>query len=145
MSALSIQQVPWSSHREQLLAVRHEVFVVEQQVPADKEADDLDPQAVHFLATDSQGTPIGTARVLSDGHIGRVAVRKDRRGQGIGRALTEAAIRDLKERQFASAMLNAQLSVVKFYEKLGFESHGEVFEECGISHIAMQLPLGTDS
>lgn len=141
MSDFNIQQVPWPSHREQLLSLRKEVFVLEQQVPADKEADDLDPSAVHFLAVDSNGLPIGTARALPDGHIGRVAVRKERRGQGIGRALTAAAIDYLKQQKLPKAMLNAQLPVVEFYQKLGFEPHGAPFEECGISHIAMQREL----
>ena len=141
MSNVEVQLVSWQSHRDELLSVRQEVFVVEQKVPAEEEVDELDPVAVHFLATDSDGRAVGTARVLADGHIGRVAVLKSERGQGIGRALTEAATEYLKVQRFESAKLNSQLAVTEFYEKLGFESHGEVFYECDIAHIAMEKRL----
>ena len=141
MSNVVVQIVSWQSHRDALLSVRQEVFVVEQKVPAEEEVDDLDPVSTHFLVCDSDGTAIGTARVLTDGHIGRVAVLKPKRGQGIGRALTEAATAYLKSQQFETAKLNSQLAVTEFYERLGFESHGEVFYECDIAHIAMHKRL----
>ena len=137
MSNVEVQLVSWQSHRDQLLSVRQEVFVVEQKVPAEEEIDDLDPVAAHLLAVDRSGLPIGTARVLVDGHIGRVAVLKAKRGQGVGRALTEAAIDYLKSQHFKEAKLNAQVQVVEFYEKLGFVTHGEVFYECEIPHLSM--------
>ena len=117
------------------------VFVVEQKVPVEEEIDDLDPIAVHFLAVDSNGLAIGTARVIPDGHIGRVAVLKDWQGRGVGRVLTEATIEYLRSKSFEEAKLNSQVQVVEFYEKLGFESHGEVFYECEIPHLAMSKRL----
>ena len=141
MAHLKIQVVDWQSHRDDLLSVRQEVFVVEQKVPAEEEIDDLDPIATHLLAVDPGGLPIGTARVLADGHIGRVAVLKAERGQGIGRALTEAAVEYLKSQHFEEAKLNSQVQVVEFYEKLGFVTYGDVFYECEIPHLAMSKRL----
>ena len=137
MTKVEVRLVNWQSHRVELLSVRQEVFVVEQKVPAEEEIDDLDPIAAHFLAVDSNGLAIGTARVIPDGHIGRVAVLKDWRGQGVGRVLTEATIEYLRSKSFEEARLNSQVQVVEFYEKLGFKSHGEVFYECEIPHLAM--------
>ena len=141
MSDVEIQLVNWQSHRDRLLSVRQEVFVVEQKVPAEDEVDDLDSVATHFLAVDPSGLPIGTARILADGHIGRVAVLKAKRGQGVGRALTEAAIDYLKSQRFEEAKLNSQVQVVEFYEKLGFVTYGDVFYECEIPHLAMSKRL----
>jgi len=141
MSDVEIRQVQWDSHRDELCAVRHAVFVLEQKVPAEQEIDGLDPNSVHFLAVDSNGQAIGTARVLRDGHIGRIAVIDQRRGQGVGRALTDSAVAYLKQHGFEAALLNSQLAVVKFYEKLGFESCGEHYQECGIAHVPMRKQL----
>ena len=141
MINVEILRVDWKSHRDKLLSVRQEVFVVEQNVPIEEERDDYDPTATHFLAVDSDGSAIGTARVLSDGHIGRVAVLKALRGQGVGRLLTEAAIEYLRFNNFEEAKLNSQVQVIGFYEKLGFERHGDVFYECEIPHVAMSKRL----
>ncbi|MDB2686113.1 GNAT family N-acetyltransferase [Mariniblastus sp.] len=141
MINVEVKLVDWHSHRDQLLSVRQKVFVVEQNVPVEEEIDDFDPVATHLLAVDRDGVAIGTARVLPDGHIGRIAVLKEWRGQGIGRALTEAAVEYLKLQQFAEARLNSQVQVIEFYEKLGFVSQGDVFYECEIAHVAMSKKL----
>jgi len=141
MINVEVQFVDWQTYRDQLLSVRQEVFVVEQKVPVEEEVDDLDPVATHLLAIDHNGQAIGTARVLSDGHIGRVAVLKECRGQGVGRALTQAAVEFLKSQHFEQAKLNSQVQVIEFYEKLGFVGWGEVFYECDIAHIAMSKRL----
>ena len=141
MVNFQIEFVSWQSHRDELLSVRREVFVVEQKVPAEEEIDGLDPSATHLLAADLNGLSIGTARVLPDGHIGRVAVLKEWRHYGVGQALTEAAIEYLKSQHFKEAKLNSQIQVVEFYKKLGFETHGEIFFDCKIPHVAMSKRL----
>jgi len=74
----------YESNTEDICSIRYEVFVDEQNVPEELEIDGLDNEAKHVLAF-VDGVPIGTGRILSDGHIGRVAVLKDYRGFGIGK------------------------------------------------------------
>ena len=124
-------------------AVRLRVFVEEQSVPPSEELDAYDAVAQHFLA-EWGGRVMGTARMvdLGDGvaKIGRVAVDKDWRGRGIGRALMEFVMRAAEPR-FHTLVLDAQVPVLGFYEKLGFVAEGEVFLDAGIPHRRMRRTI----
>ncbi len=126
------------------LALRHEVFVVGQGVPAALEVDGLDPVCTHFVAL-SDGSLVGTARlrVTEEGHAKaeRVAVRAGLRGQGIGAALMRAIEAEARRRGFAELRLHAQALVVPFYQGLGYAAEGPPFEEAGIPHRAMRRAL----
>lgn len=142
-SQVCIATVSWDSHREQLLEVRTTVFVDEQKVPASIEVDEFDPVSTHLLATESEtGKPIGTARLLPDGKVGRVAVLKNWRKKGLGRMLMEQII-DLAEKQGHKQLtLHGQTRTVGFYQSLGFECEGDEFEEAGIPHYKMRRVSG---
>ena len=122
--------------------VRREVFVAEQGVPLDEEMDEHDATAMHFLALED-GEPVGTARLrtLPDGtpKAERVAVRAAHRKTGIGRALM-TALEDAA-RPSGQLVLNAQVPVIPFYERLGYEAEGPIFDEAGIPHRAMRKRL----
>nr|WP_301281950.1 GNAT family N-acetyltransferase [Halomonas sp. 707B3] len=120
--------------------IRRIVFIDEQQVPQEEEWDGRDTECMHFLAT-LNGEPVGTARLLPDGHIGRVAVLSSARGTGIGYQLMEAAIKAAREAGHPHAALSAQLHALAFYERLGFVAHGDVFMDAGIPHREMELAL----
>ena len=139
LEGIQITRVRWEECGPLLAMVRREVFVVEQGVPAELEPDDQDAAAWHFLARDPAGTPIGTARLLPSGRIGRVAVVSPWRGQGIGRALMEAVLLTSRELGLPRAHLHAQVGTIAFYESLGFTVSGEEFEEAGIAHRTMEL------
>ena len=81
----------YKSHTEDICAIRYEVFVGEQNVPEELEIDGLDGEAKHVLAF-VDDLPIGTGRILGDGHIGRVAVLRDYRGLGIGKMIMKELI-----------------------------------------------------
>lgn len=135
----SIISADWNSDRDRLLAVRYEVFVEEQKVPAEIEVDDLDPLSAHVLALDSADTPVGTARLVPGGRIGRVAVLKEWRGKGVGAALMNKLIAIAEEDPaLDELMLHAQTWTVGFYESLGFVVEGEEFEEADIPHVTMK-------
>ena len=136
-----VARVQWCAAETQLAAVRRTVFVDEQRVPEALEWDGRDAECVHVLATALNGAPIGSGRLLPNGHIGRMAVLKDWRGQGVGGALLAALIAAAREAGHARAHLNAQVHALGFYALSGFVAEGPVFDDAGIPHRAMTLEL----
>jgi predicted GNAT family N-acyltransferase len=124
----------WEQDQALLKEVRRRVFIEEQQVPEAMEWDEHDKASTHFLAIHQpSGTPIGTARLLPDGQIGRMAVLPAWRGSGVGTALLRAALAACP----GSALLHAQVHAIPFYAAQGFVTSGEVFMEAGIPHQKM--------
>ncbi|MDN3556346.1 GNAT family N-acetyltransferase [Halomonas maura] len=136
-----IHEGDWQALGEAAGEIRRRVFIEEQAVPRDEEWDGRDPGCVHFLAL-VDGRALGTARLLPDGHIGRVAVLAEARGLGIGVALMEAAVEAACRRGFTAVELAAQTHALVFYERLGFRAEGEVFLDAGIPHRNMVRRLG---
>ena len=134
----AIRVVRWQQGEEALRGVRHAVFVVEQRVPESLEWDDADGVSLHALAVDGDGVPIGCARLLPDGHIGRVAVLAPWRRRGVGAALLARLIDEAHGRGDARIIVNAQVDAMPFYARYGFVAIGEVFEEAGIPHRVME-------
>jgi len=118
--------------------IRSAVFGAEQGVPAELDFDSLDPVAVHVLAR-LDGKPVGTGRILDDGHIGRIAVRQECRGSGLGAAIVGALLAEARSRKYPRVFLGAQIHATGFYEKLGFSPFGDEYREAGIQHVAMEL------
>lgn len=129
----SVRRANWPEDRESLRRVRETVFVIEQMVPLALEWDSEDATALHLLAEDTRGNPIGTARLLPDGHIGRMAVLMDWRGRGVGSAL----LRELLRLVDGPSFLNAQTEAVGFYLRHGFVTEGKEFMDAGITHRRM--------
>jgi predicted GNAT family N-acyltransferase len=121
--------------------VRERVFIDEQKVPRELEWDEWDDPSEHAVACDAAGNPIGTARLLPDGRIGRMAVLKDWRGRGVGGALLTAMLERARERSMVRAVLHAQTQAAGFYRHFGFSGRGEEFLEAGIPHVEMTLEL----
>lgn len=133
--------VSWEEEALTLRAIRTAVFIYEQQVPESLEWDELDAISTHVLARNSDGQPVGTARLLPNAHIGRMAVLKEWRSKGYGSAMLQKMLEELRSRQKQKVMLNAQTTAVKFYERFGFKVSGEEFWEAGILHVKMILLL----
>jgi predicted GNAT family N-acyltransferase len=141
MPDFTIRLADWTHERARLARVRRTVFIDEQGVPEATEWDADDSVSLHLLALDGVGQPIGCARLLPDGHIGRMAVLPAWRGRGVGRALLDAAIRAAQARGHATLRLSAQTHAVAFYARAGFVAVGDEYEEAGIAHVAMQKSL----
>ncbi|MDX5377629.1 MAG: GNAT family N-acetyltransferase [Halomonas sp.] len=137
---IEIREGSWAELGAQAGEIRRVVFIEEQQVPQEEEWDGRDDACRHFLAL-RDGTPLGTARLLPDGHIGRVAVLGAARGLGIGAALMRAAIDAAGRLGHRQVELAAQTHALAFYENLGFTAFGETFLEAGIPHRNMRLLL----
>lgn len=135
-----IQEGSWAELGELAGEIRRVVFIDEQCVPLAEEWDGRDDACLHFLAWRGEAA-LGTARLLPDGHIGRVAVLRDARGLGIGAALMEAAIDSARRLGHAQVELAAQTHALAFYENLGFVAFGEIFMDAGIPHRNMRLLL----
>lgn len=131
----------WQTEHQILQSVRKQVFVEEQHVPESFEWDGLDDRCTHVLAETEDGMAVGTARLLPDGHIGRMAVVNPWRGRGIGRRLLEALLSEAKKRGVEIAYLHAQTTAIPFYEKSGFVVYGDEFIEAGIPHRCMKRDL----
>ncbi|MGF1430109.1 GNAT family N-acetyltransferase [Kitasatospora sp. LaBMicrA B282] len=129
--------------------VRHDVFVVEQEIPAELEYDELDATSTHLLARDADGVPVGTARLISgpqaleltgiEGRVllGRLAVLKAARGTGLGAALVRAVEAAGQELGATECELHAQVRAMGFYERLGYTAEGPVYDDAGIPHRTM--------
>lgn len=141
-AGIEIRRADWERDASAIRAVRTRVFVEEQQVPPEEEWDGLDDDAVHLLAVDAGGAPVGTARLLPGGQIGRMAVLSELRGSGVGRALLDQAVEAARERGDQEVFLNAQIHALGFYEAGGFTAVGEEFMEAGIAHLRMERTLG---
>lgn len=138
---VSIRILPWQSARAEAQRVRETVFVVEQGVPPEIELDEWDERCDHALAYDAGGHVIGTGRLLPDGHVGRMAVLREARGQGVGARLLEALIERARSRGMGRVVLNAQAHAVPFYARFGFAVEGATFMEAGIPHVTMARDL----
>jgi len=137
---LRIELGHWDQLRQWAAPIRQEVFVDEQQVPADMEIDEQDPQSVHAVAFDATDA-VGTGRLLPDGHIGRMAVLKSARGAGAGSALLRALMDEARRRGHRATVLSAQTHAVPFYQRHGFSVISGEYLDAGIPHVDMQRAL----
>lgn len=137
---LDIELADWNGAKKDAQRIRFTVFVEEQGVPAELEMDENDARCVHALAY-IDGRPIGTGRLLPDGHIGRMAVLKEWRGHGAGKALLRALVEAARRRGDKEVLLSAQVHALGFYRAEGFEAEGDEYEEAGIPHQAMRLRI----
>jgi len=137
----------WHTHSRELADIRIDVFIKEQQITAEDEWDELDETATHFLVY-KDSIPIACARLFIDEHngqpcfhIGRVAVLKSFRKQGIGHQLMEFIVAHCVKTAPHPIHLNAQLERCTFYQHLGFIAQGDIFIDAGIPHVSMFLHI----
>jgi YbgC/YbaW family acyl-CoA thioester hydrolase len=144
---LDVRTGTWDELGREAQALRTAVFVDEQKIPAELEWDAADANAVHAVAYNRFGMALGTGRLLEHSpgvaKIGRMAVRHDMRGAGIGAAILEALVTVARERGDGEVLLHAQRSAEGFYRRQGFVVRGEPFDEAGIAHVAMAKAIAT--
>ena len=141
-----LQVGAWDSVREPASSLRTDVFVQEQGISAHMVWDEADASALHALVCNKLGRPVATGRLLQHapkvGRIGRMAVDRGLRGSRFGRDVLVGLVDAARARGDMEVLLHAQCSAEGFYTRLGFKARGPVFEEAGIQHIEMVLPLG---
>ena len=136
----NIQIVTWASHQLQLRAVRTPVFIEEQAVTPEFEWDAIDASAVHLL-TCLNHEPIACLRIIDYKKIGRMAVLKQYRGNGLGAALLLEAVAICKAHGTKQITLSAQTHAISFYEKAGFKQVSGVYCDVDIPHVDMLLEI----
>jgi predicted GNAT family N-acyltransferase len=113
-------------------------------VPEELEHDDDDTRALHAVIVHDD-VALATGRLLSiaggTGKIGRLAVKRSLRGQGLGRQVLTALLQAARQQGVKRIHLHAQCGAQAFYEAEGFKAVGEPFEEAGIDHILMVKAL----
>lgn len=131
--------VPPSPH-EDALSVRTRVFQEEQHIDQGLDFDGNDDTATHVVVYEHD-EPVGTGRIRTvaehTAKIERVAVLSKMRGKGIGKMIMKTIDDHLQEIGTNKATLDAQYHAKDFYQTLGFEQEGDIFEEVGIPHIIM--------
>lgn len=137
---VTIKQVSWQDAEIELRAVRTPVFVKEQFVTPEFEWDEIDADAVHFLAM-FEHQPIACLRIINYQKIGRMAVLKHWRGAGLGTALLLEAIKLCKKHGSKIIYLSAQTHAIDFYQKAGFSQTSDEYTDVNIPHVDMQLDL----
>jgi predicted GNAT family N-acyltransferase len=125
------------------LALRHEVFCVEQGVPEREEQDGRDSEGIHLVAV-ADGALLATCRLLIVGRtvqFSRLAVRSSARRRGVATALLEEADTESRAAGAARIVLHAQTYARSLYDRVGYRPRGSVFWEAGIEHVAMEKEL----
>ena len=138
---LKIEIAKWIDDHTQLKNIREKVFIQEQKVTPQLEWDGMDEKAIHFLVFNDKAA-IGCARaiVIKDHmQLGRMAVLKEYRGQGIGGALIEKAMTIAKLNQLSAIYISAQCHAIDFYKKFGFEVKSDIYLDAEIPHRDMTL------
>lgn len=146
----SVTRKPWSeltlAELYAFIKLRVDVFYVEQRID-EQELDDRDQDVTteHLWIADEAGVA-AYLRVLVEPEpihldarhtFGRVAVRRDRRGEGLARELIATVL----SRYGSQAMvLHAQEYIVPLYSAFGFETFGDRYMEAGLPHIMMYRP-----
>mgnify|MGYP000335782441 FL=1 len=138
---LKVEIAKWIDDHTQLKNIREKVFIQEQKVTPQLEWDGMDEKAIHFLVFNDKAA-IGCARaiVIKDHmQLGRMAVLKEYRGQGIGSALLEKAMTIAKLNQLSAIYISAQCHAIDFYKKFGFEVTSDIYLDAEIPHRDMTL------
>lgn len=125
-----------------ILALRNEIFIVEQECPY-LDCDDKDLNSYHLFLTEN-GQIVSYLRILEKGvsydeiSIGRVAVKKSYRGKGISRKMMQKAIEFIENNLYENTIkIQAQAYLLDFYSSLGFKPVSEEYLEDNIPHIDM--------
>ncbi len=138
-----IRRVSTQQELDGALALRYEVFCLEQGVPVGEERDGRDGDGVHLIAVED-GTLLGTCRLVFVGstvQFSRLAVARPARRQGIATALLRQADAETRARGANRLVLHAQTYARSLYEGNGYNPRGREFTEAGIEHVAMEKVL----
>ncbi|MEY4295949.1 MAG: hypothetical protein RLY82_1637, partial [Pseudomonadota bacterium] len=135
----------WQTLGTSAMALRTEVFVEEQDVPLELEHDEWDAKCEHAVVFNRLDQSMATGRLLPAengiSRIGRMAVKRVLRGNGLGEIVLQALLDKASSRGDVGVVLHAQASAQDFYAKFGFQADGAIYQEAGIAHVTMRKQL----
>ena len=137
---VQVALLKWEEAEPIAAPIRFAVFVELKQADG-IELDDLDKDSIHAVAYDDNRKPVGTARLLPSGQVGRMAVLKEWRRRGVGAALLDALTEEARKRGYKSLALCAPLQAAEFYRSQGFVAEGKVQQLDGSLQQTMRKPL----
>jgi YbgC/YbaW family acyl-CoA thioester hydrolase len=146
LPSVKVQTGTWAELEAAASQVRQTVFVHEQGIPQEEEWDAADAKAHHAVAFNVMGHPVATGRLIEEAsgktaRIGRMAVLRTLRGTSLGSQVFTALVNVAKTQGYKELNLHAQCSAQYFYERLGCQTRGDIFDEVGIPHIEMFLKI----
>lgn len=146
---MKVIEIEWCSPEYQsALELRHEVLRAPLGLKLTAEELDGEHGQLHFGVVEGDklvATLVARPRSTSLVQLRQMAVHSDYQARGLGRFLIEYCESDLRTRGFQEITLNARLTAVRFYEKLGYQAVGDVFEELTLDHQKMVKQLGDPS
>lgn len=136
----------WQALQSMAAPIRFDVFVKEQNVPEEEEWDLADRYCKHVVIHDPHEPDpslagLATGRLLPDGRIGRMAVRREVRQSGLGGWVLQSLLREAKRLGMSQVLLHAQVHALGFYAQHGFTAEGTEFMECEMPHRQMRRDL----
>ena len=149
-SMVEVKTGSWNVLGQDAMRLRMQVFVREQGIPVEIEADEFDVTSLHAVAINGLGMCVATGRMLPSANeatradvmrIGRMAVARPLRGTQLGRQVLDALVDAAQRHGKRQVELHAQRTAESFYRRAGFSVVGEPYEEAGIAHISMVKDL----
>ena len=135
----------WDAASDGVSALRQRVLVDELGIQADLAWDAQDAHAVHATLVNRLCMPVACGRLTKDapgvGRIGRMAVESVLRSSGLGQQVLHALLDAARAQGDKQVLLHAHHDAQGFYRKQGFVTHGQPFEEAGVTHVEMAIWL----
>lgn len=134
-------QVEWKVAAKDIMKIREKVFIIEQRFDENYLVDAHDADSFHLLVTNSKGKAVACGRLSYMGKIGRIAVKINHRGNGLGTMLLNKLIKIAEEHQIKNVCLNTETELSGFYNQQKFHSDGPVYMKQGVPFQRMSKRL----
>ncbi len=141
LKSYEFTQVEWLKSAKDIMNIREKVFVVEQRFDRSILVDEHDISSFHVLVTNAKGKAVACGRLNSIGKIGRIAVKINHRGNGLGTLLLNKLIKIAEEQQIKNVCLNTETDLTDFYNQQKFHTEGPVYMKQGVPFQRMSKRL----
>jgi predicted GNAT family N-acyltransferase len=145
MTNYHIKHVQSTEELDNAFFIRKKVFVEEQQVPPELEIDEHENHSEHFVAYNEQHIPVGAGRLRplsnTEAKVERICVDQCERGNTLGAQIMQVLEKAAQEKGIQTLLLHSQDHAERFYQRLGYQTISEPFDEAGIIHVKMKKEL----